>query len=168
MPSPRRHLGLPNILRALALALFSLSASALEIGSAAPAIALPDASGQILKLEPGKIRYVDFWAAWCAPCRHSFPWMNEMFEKYRAQGFEVLGVNLDTDQQDTTDFLARVPAKFPVVYDPEGLTPAVYGVKGMPTSVLIDRDGKVLFQHIGFTDGSREGLEAAIKQALSP
>ena len=150
-----------------ALAL-SLNAAALEVGQPAPPLSLPDAAGTPLDLKAlqGKVVYVDFWASWCGPCRHSFPWMNAMQEKYGPQGFAILGINLDEEPADAAGFLAKMPAKFQVLYDRSGQTPSAYGVKGMPTSVLIGRDGKVLFQHIGFTKEGSAGLEEAIATAV--
>ena len=150
-----------------ALAL-SLNAAALEVGQPAPPLSLPDAAGTPLDLKAlqGKVVYVDFWASWCGPCRHSFPWMNAMQEKYGPQGFAILGINLDEEPADAAGFLAKMPAKFQVLYDRSGASPTAYGVKGMPTSVLIGRDGKVLFQHIGFTKEGSVGLEDAIATAV--
>ena len=159
-----------RFIRSVGLALWALALSApalaVDTGAAAPALALPDAKGQTVSLAPGKIHYVDFWAAWCAPCRHSFPWMNAMVEKYKDKGFEVVAVNVDTERTEAEDFLQQTPAQFTVVFDPDGSAPAAWGVKGMPTSVLVGRDGKVLFQHIGFNDRSKDDLEAEIKQAV--
>ena len=147
----------------------AINASGLEVGQPAPPLALPDTAGKPVNLDDfrGKVVYVDFWASWCGPCRHSFPWMNEMHDKYGPQGFAVLGVNLDEEASDAAGFLAKVPARFPIVYDKTGQTPTAYGVKGMPTSVLVGRDGKVLFQHIGFTKAGSAGLEEAIAAAVS-
>lgn len=160
----------PRLIRSVGLTLWTLALSApamaVETGAAAPTLALPDASGQTVSLAPGKIHYVDFWAAWCAPCRHSFPWMNAMVGKYKDKGFEVVAVNVDTERTEAEDFLKQTPAQFTVVFDPDGTAPAAWGVKGMPTSVLVGRDGKVLFQHIGFNDRSKDDLEAVIKQAV--
>jgi thiol-disulfide isomerase/thioredoxin len=153
------------LLALLASASLLTAGDSLKPGQPLPKLA-PLLNGAKTPDTAGKVVLVDFWASWCGPCRHSFPWLNDMATKYADQGFEVLGVNLDTEADEAARFLAKLPARFPVVYDPEGVTPALYNVKGMPTSVLIGRDGTVRYQHIGFTQQSREGLEAAIKQAL--
>ncbi len=143
-------------------------AAALEVGTSAPEFELATQDGKTVRLSnlKGKIVYLDFWASWCGPCRASFPWMNDMQAKYGAQGLQVVGVNLDATPEDARKFLAQVPASFQIAYDPKGATPRAYGVKGMPTSLLIDRDGKVIFQHMGFNHGKRDELEQKIRQAL--
>lgn len=151
----------------LSLALVCAGAAALDKGAAAPPLDLPGRDGQVqlAKLQ-GKVVYVDFWASWCGPCRQSFPWMNEMQARYGAQGLQIVGVNVDAKNDDARAFLAATPARFLIAFDPAGATPRAYGIKGMPSSVLIGPDGKVLFEHAGFKDADRAELEAAIKAAL--
>lgn len=152
----------------ISLLLLSRSALAIDVGGIAPAFELPTQAAAPLKLEQfkGKVIYLDFWASWCGPCRASFPWMNQMQSRYGQQGLQVVGINLDAKQTDADKFLAQVPASFQVAFDAKGTTPRTYGVKGMPTSLLIDRDGKVLYKHTGFHPDNRDELEAHIKQAI--
>jgi len=151
----------------LAAALEASGASALDKGAAAPAFDLPGKDGAVqLAKYQGKLVYVDFWASWCGPCRQSFPWMNEMQAKYGARGLQVVGVNLDAKTDDARRFLAETPARFTIAFDPAGATPRAYGVKGMPSSVLIGPDGKVLYEHAGFKEADRAELEQVIKKAL--
>jgi len=98
----------------------------------------------------GKVVYLDFWASWCNPCRQSFPWMNELQQRYGAEGLVVLAVNVDHDRQDAEDFLRNYDPSFKVVYDPAGAIAQQYNLKDMPTSVLIGRDGKIHYVHNGF------------------
>ena len=151
----------------LAAALSASSAFALEKGAAAPQFDLQGMDGavQLAKLT-GKVVYVDFWASWCGPCRQSFPWMNEMQAKYGPRGLQIVGINVDAKSEDAKTFLATTPAKFTIAFDPKGATPRQYGIKGMPSSVLIGPDGKVLLGHSGFRDADRAELEAKIQSAL--
>jgi len=158
--------------RSLLLALlfclsFNTASYALEQGSLAPDFQLPGAQGVVsLSKASGSVIYVDFWASWCGPCKQSFPWMNAMQDKYRSQGLQIIGVNVDTKSEDARKFLAQTPAHFTVAYDPKGVAPRQYGVKGMPTSFLIGRDGKIISQHLGFNAAAGETLEKEIKAAL--
>jgi len=159
-------------LRSLLLAIlfclsFNATTYALDKGSLAPVFKLPGSQDMVsLSGAAGSVVYVDFWASWCGPCKQSFPWMNAMQDKYRLQGLQVIGVNVDAKSEDVNKFLAQNPARFTVAFDPKGATPAQYGVKGMPTSFLIGRDGKIISQHLGFKEADREKLEQEIKAAL--
>lgn len=157
-----------NFIFAGLLALFTLPTLALTNGEAAPAFELSgDAAPVKLSNLKGKVVYVDFWASWCGPCKQSFPWLNDMQAKYAAKGFQVVGINVDANTADAKTFLAGLPAKFMVAYDEKGVTPKAYGIKGMPSSVLLDGSGKVILQHTGFRDADRAELEKAIQQALA-
>jgi cytochrome c biogenesis protein CcmG/thiol:disulfide interchange protein DsbE len=152
-------------LAALALAV-SVPAAAIQPGSPAPAFALPGAKSDVALTDyRGKFVYVDFWASWCVPCRKSFPWMNQLQQKFAGQ-LAVVAVNVDAQRADAERFLASVPASFTVAYDPAGRTPGAYGIKGMPSSVLVDPDGKVVFEHAGFRDDTAAKLEARIAEAI--
>lgn len=154
-------------LAAAAVLLCALPALALERGQAAPRFDLKGLEGSVnLEQYRGKYVYLDFWASWCGPCRQSFPWMNEMQAKYGAQGLQVIGVNVDAKPQEAYNFLAGTPARFVVAFDPAGAAPLSYGIKGMPSSVLIGPDGKVVFEHSGFRPADRAELEGRIKSSL--
>ncbi len=148
--------------------LLSLPAHSLENGQLAPDFDLPGRVGNIkLNDFKGKTVYLDFWASWCGPCKQSFPWMNDMQSKYGAKGLRVVSINVDQKTEDAKSFLNDNPARFDVAFDPSGKMPRTYAIKGMPTSVLIGPDGKVLMMHNGFKDEHREELERNIKQALN-
>jgi thiol-disulfide isomerase/thioredoxin len=119
-----------------------------------------------LTAKPGKIVYVDFWASWCAPCKQSFPFMNELQKKYGASGLRIIAVNVDKNNDDAKTFLAKNPAQFTVAFDTDGVLPSQYLVKGMPTSYLLSREGKLLYQHKGFKLQDQNEIEAQIKAAL--
>jgi cytochrome c biogenesis protein CcmG, thiol:disulfide interchange protein DsbE len=165
----------PNLNRAgrrftvLFLAAFtSMAAWSLDAGAPAPELNLPGLKDPVaLASLQGKVVYVDFWASWCGPCKQSFLFMNEVQAKYRAQGFEIIAVNLDAKREDADKFLAETPARFTVAFDGKGESARRFEVKGMPSSVLIGRDGKVIAAHKGFKDEDRKDLEARIAQAVA-
>jgi thiol-disulfide isomerase/thioredoxin len=98
----------------------------------------------------GQVVYIDFWASWCKPCRKSFPWMNQMQQKYAAQGLQIIAINLDTEEALAKVFLEKVPADIPIIYDPEGNIASDYQLVGMPSSYVIDKKGNIRFSHKGF------------------
>lgn len=159
-----------SVLLALAFCAIATSgaARAVAIGEAAPSLRAPDAAGEIVDLAKlrGKVVYVDFWASWCGPCKRSFPWMNAMLEKYRAQGLEVVAVNVDRKRADAERFLATTPAQFTIAYDASGAMPSAWQVKAMPTSFLVDAQGRVAFIESGFRDERKDDVEARIRAAL--
>jgi thiol-disulfide isomerase/thioredoxin len=161
---------MPRVLPYLAAALLaaaSFPALAVQPGAAAPSVALPADGGEFrLDAMRGKVVYLDFWASWCGPCKQSFPWMNAMQAKYADKGLVVVAVNLDTVRGDAQTFLKTTPAQFKVAYDPNGLVAQAYAIKGMPSSFLIGRDGRLVAAHTGFNAGSRDELERALQQVL--
>ncbi len=111
----------------------------------------------------GQVVYLDFWASWCAPCRESFPWMNRLQGELGHDGLVVIAVNVDRERADAGRFLREHPAQFRIVYDPDGLLPEKFGVLGMPTSFLIDRNGHVQSRHEGFLLRDRDVLRQQIR-----
>ena len=156
-------------LLAAAWAFAASAVHAVDAGAPAPNFSLPTAKGEIVALDKlrGKVVYVDFWASWCGPCRRSFPWMNDMQQKYGAKGFTVVAINVDKKRADAEKFLKLLPANFPVVYDEAGTTPAAFAVQGMPSSYLIDARGNVSYVERGFVDESRGPLEDRVRALLS-
>jgi cytochrome c biogenesis protein CcmG/thiol:disulfide interchange protein DsbE len=130
---------------------FIMAFTGVAIADIAPDFSLQGQGGQVSLADyKGKVVLVDFWASWCGPCRQSFPWMNSMLEKYRAQGLEILAINLDQDQEEGKRFLVGNTAAFDVAFDPQGKTPELFSVMGMPSSFLIDSSGNIIVRHVGF------------------
>jgi thiol-disulfide isomerase/thioredoxin len=140
----------------------------LSPGDAAPDFKLSGTKDAVqLSALSGKVVYLDFWASWCGPCKQSFPWMNALQARFGPQGLQVVAVNVDAQAADAKQFLASNPAHFEVAFDASGDTPRRYAIKGMPTSVLIAPDGKVIWVHAGFRAEDRAELESQIAQALA-
>ncbi|ALO36095.1 thioredoxin [Colwellia sp. MT41] len=115
----------------------------------------------------GKIVYLDFWASWCVPCRKSFPWMNAMQSKYQEQGFVVLSINLDAQAALAEQFLQQTPANFAVIFDAKGILAKKFQLKGMPSSYLFDRQGKLISAHSGFNGKKQQKYQQEIEKALT-
>ena len=101
----------------------------------------------IAKLK-GKVVLVDFWATWCGPCRAELPNIKEMYSKYHARGFDVIGVSLDDDKAKLDSFLQDEKLPWPSIFDaagPEGMQLAdVYGIFSIPQAILVDQQGRVV------------------------
>jgi cytochrome c biogenesis protein CcmG/thiol:disulfide interchange protein DsbE len=134
------------------------------LGTSLPANAqFPAALGE----PEGDVIWVDFWASWCAPCRRSFPWLNEMQRRYGPEGLQVIGVNVDKERELADEFLAETPADFTISFDPEGRLAETFEVQAMPSSFLIDRSGNILARHYGFRLAESEEYELSITTALA-
>ena len=114
----------------------------------------------------GNIIYLDFWASWCAPCIESMPFMDKLYQQYAAKGFEVIAINIDEKKQDAKEFLKEFPVTYLNLYDPKGRIAKQLKVSKMPTAFLIDREGNILFKHIGFNQEYSERLELAIRMLV--
>ena len=114
----------------------------------------------------GQVVVVDFWASWCKPCRQSIPWLNSLKARYGASGLTIVGVNVDAERRDADRFLRDVPIEFDVMFDPQGNVARQFKVQAMPTSYVVDRNGKIVATHLGFRDAKKAETEAAIKALL--
>lgn len=136
----------------------------LLIAIAATAAAGPDSLD--LEHHRGKVVVVDFWASWCKPCRQSIPWLNEMHSRYGEKGLVIVGVNVDASRADAERFLESTPIEFEIVFDPDGALARRYALKGMPSTLVFDRDGKLVATHLGFRQSARDAREADLKQLI--
>jgi cytochrome c biogenesis protein CcmG, thiol:disulfide interchange protein DsbE len=149
---------------AAALALTLGSANAAGVLSACAPEKL-DGSGAIdLTKQPGRFVYVDFWASWCGPCKQSFPFMNSLKKQFEAKGVTVVAITVDKQLADATDFLKDHPADFVTVHDNAGKCAKELGVKGMPSSYIIDKNGAILFAHKGFRPADMETITRQLQQ----
>jgi thiol-disulfide isomerase/thioredoxin len=115
----------------------------------------------------GRVVYLDFWASWCEPCRRSFPWMEQLKQSYEAQGLTIIAVNLDHDRADADSFLGRFKPDFQIRFDPSGEWAERFKLRGMPTSIVIDRHGAVRFTHVGFRPDDGPTYTRQIEELLA-
>ncbi len=127
----------------------------------------PAASAINLTEYAGQVVYVDFWASWCVPCRYSFPWMNEMYRKYKTKGLVILAVSIDEKAASIEEFVRRYPAVFPIYHDPEAQMAQNYDLPGMPSSFIYDHTGKLVKKHHGFRKKDGAQLESLFKKLLA-
>ncbi|MEQ8205344.1 MAG: TlpA disulfide reductase family protein [Woeseia sp.] len=138
-------------------------AALLTLGTAA---AQTQGTPEFLNEHGGKVVLVDFWASWCVPCRRSFPWLNDMQQKYASDGLVIIGINEDNNQADAESFLQEYPARFQIMADPDGRLASHFELLAMPTSYLIGRDGAVVANHLGFKTARVDEYEALLRNAL--
>jgi cytochrome c biogenesis protein CcmG/thiol:disulfide interchange protein DsbE len=134
-------------------------------GDLAPAIQLKDQAGKSFSLAAykGQVVVVDFWASWCGPCRKSLPELDGLQNRFAAQGVKVVGISLDTEEGAATTFLEKVPVRFTILQDPSGQTGEAFSVVAMPTTFLIDREGRIAGR---FEGGAHTQEEAAAVASL--
>ena len=154
---------------AAALGLAAAEAGATRAAAVkAPDFTLPTIGGTNLRLQEqrGRVVMVNFWATWCGPCRVEMPHLNRLYEKYRASGFVLLGVNIDEEPHKAADLAAKLGLRFPVLLDSEKKVSRLYDLTAMPSTVLIDRDGRVRYVHRGYRDGNENTYEQQIRELL--
>jgi len=114
---------------------------------------LKDINGKDVKLSSykGKVVLLNFWATWCGPCKIEIPWFNEFHQKYQAKGFAVLGISADDTVEQLKPFVAEYKMSYTVLVGlgREDVQEALGPVWGLPTTLLISRDGKVCQRHMG-------------------
>jgi len=114
----------------------------------------------------GKVVYLDFWATWCAPCRKSFPWMEEIHKRYQNDGLVIVAVSVDGKQDVAEKFVKDTGVTFITAIDDSKKTAKTYNLRAMPSSYLIGRDGSIISSHLGFRTSKTAAVEAEIKKAL--
>jgi cytochrome c biogenesis protein CcmG/thiol:disulfide interchange protein DsbE len=133
----------------------------------APEFALKDADGKTVRLEEykGKVVLLDFFATWCGPCKIEIPWFMEWERKHKDKGFSVLGVSMDDEGWEVVKpFLADLKVNYRVVIGNDSTAQLYGGVDALPTTFLIDRNGKIAAVHIGLA--SKKAFEDGIEQLL--
>ena len=134
-------------------------------GDMAPDFVLPVLRGettQSLSASHGKVRYIDFWASWCPPCRVSVPAIVALQRELGGDRFEVIAINVDERVEDAVRFMEHHPMNYVVLSDPSGATAGAWALPGMPTSFVVDPEGRVTLVHVGFRPGDMEAIRAHI------
>jgi peroxiredoxin len=158
--------------RALALSALVVAgggaAAAVTPATGAPDFTLPRLGGPNLRLQEqrGQVVMVNFWATWCGPCRVEMPHLARLYDKYRASGFTVLAVNIDEDPHKAASLAAQLGMRFPVLLDTEKKVSRLYDLSTMPSTVLIDREGRVRYVHRGYRDGYEDTYDRQIRELL--
>ncbi|MCS7100232.1 MAG: TlpA family protein disulfide reductase [Burkholderiaceae bacterium] len=144
------------------------AAANLTPSAPAPDFALKSLAGPNVRLreQRGQVVMINFWATWCGPCRVEMPHLNRLYEKYRPAGFQLLGVNIDEDPAQAQQLASKLNLRFPVLLDSGKQVSRLYDLTTMPSTVLIDRDGRVRYVHRGYRNGLEETYERQIRELL--
>lgn len=137
-------------------------------GGTAPEFTLPSRAGAPVSLASlrGQVVMINFWASWCGPCRQEFPLLDQIHRKYQPMGFAMLGVNVEPELADAERFLKETPVGFPILFDRTNAVTKQYGVSGMPTTILVDRKGRVRWLHRAYRPGDENEYIAQIRAML--
>jgi cytochrome c biogenesis protein CcmG/thiol:disulfide interchange protein DsbE len=133
----------------------------------APEFALKDIDGKVVRLSDykGKVVLLDFWATWCGPCKIEIPWLKEFQRKFRDRGFEIIGVSMDDEGLTVVKpFVKELAINYRIVIGDDTTAQLYGGVDALPTTFVIDRDGKIAAVHVGLT--SKGEIEHGIEEVL--
>lgn len=133
----------------------------------APDFALQDMDDKqhSLKAYRGKVVLVNFWATWCPPCIREMPSLEKLYQKFRGQPFVLLAINQWEDEERVFEFmgqLATIPT-FPILFDPQSKVSDAFGVQGLPSTYILDKQGRIVFRAKGGRDFDHAEIERKIK-----
>lgn len=111
----------------------------------------------------GKVVVYDFWATWCGPCHLQAEILHEMYPDHRGDGVEFVAISVGEPEEIVREFLAEKPYPYPVLVDPEDSMSARLRILGLPTLIVADREGRVVFRSTGISD--RRTIEKALERA---
>ncbi|GAC1693573.1 MAG: hypothetical protein PVS2B3_03040 [Steroidobacteraceae bacterium] len=148
--------------------LLSVPVLAAAPGAPAPQFSLASRDGRNVSLAQykGQVVMLNFWASWCGPCRQEMPLLESIYKKYNKLGFTMLGVNVESDSNAANAWLKETPVSFPILYDKESQVSKLYDVAGMPTTVIIDRAGKVRLIHRSYRPGDENEYLDSIRTLI--
>jgi len=131
----------------------------------APDFALRDIEGNILRLSDlrGKVVIVNFWATWCPPCRAEMPSMQRAWETLEEEGIVLLGVNVGEDEDTIFLFTANYPVEFPLLLDQDSAVIGAWPVRGLPTTFVVDPQGRLVYRAIGGREWDDPELLALVR-----
>jgi peroxiredoxin len=141
------------------------------VGRPTPAFSLKDANGEVVRPADykGKVVLLDFWATWCGPCKIEIPWFIELEKQYKDQGFAVLGVSMDEDGWSAVKpYVQNMKMNYRVLLGNDDVSNAYGGLDSLPTTLLIDRQGRIASVHVGVSMGKEEFKNAIVQLLKAP
>lgn len=147
-----------------------LASARTEVGDPMPAYSAAYLDGKPLNLagEKGSVVFLNVWATWCGPCRFETPELQKLQNQYAESGLKVIGVSVDEgDAADVKTFVAEQKITYPIAVDPEGRIANLVQTTVLPTSLLIDRTGKIVWRQIGAIMPNDAKLKAVLEKAVA-
>lgn len=114
----------------------------------------------------GKVVMLNFWAAWCGPCRQEMPLLDEMYQRYNKAGFELYGINVEQNTDDAEKLLKELGTRFPILWDSDSKVSKLYNVSAMPTTIMVDKDGEIRYVNRGYKPGDEEKYREQIRELI--
>ncbi|MBV8544176.1 MAG: TlpA family protein disulfide reductase [Acidobacteria bacterium] len=141
-----------------------------DVGDPMPAYAAKYLDGKPLDLasEKGNVIFLNVWATWCGPCRFETPELQALQNQYAAKGLKVIGVSVDEGETAAVKtFVTEQKITYPIAVDPEGRIANLLQTTVLPTSLLLDRNGKIVWRQIGAIMPNDSKLKAAVEKAVA-
>lgn len=134
----------------------------------APDFTLKSHTGENIKLSElrGQVVMINFWASWCGPCRQEMPLLDALYARYEPLGFTLLGVNVEEDPGKAKSMIDDLSLGFPILFDSENSVSKQYEVIAMPSTVIVDRDGKIRYIHHGYKPGDENKYQDIIRAVI--
>jgi thiol-disulfide isomerase/thioredoxin len=145
------------------------TAAASEVGEMGPGFQLPilGRTDQVAMSDlKGQVVFLDFWASWCGPCRESLPVYEALYQQFGSKEFQVVAINLDEFKKDAEGFLNQHPVSYTVLLDPAGISASAWQIKAMPSSFLLDRQGRIVRSYAGFESSDIQRLKNDIEAEI--
>ena len=140
-----------------------------EVGAPMPAYSAEMLDGTTFDIakERGNVVFLNLWATWCGPCRYEIPELEKLHKEHSGQRFKVVGVSVDEGgDQIVRDFVAEQKVSYPIVLDPQNKLSYILDTVILPTSILVDRSGKVVWKKVGVVTSTDEDMVKALDAAL--
>jgi peroxiredoxin len=137
------------------------------IGEKAPEFSLKDVNGQERKLSDfkNKVVIIDFWATWCPPCRKEIPHFISLYDQYKRQGLEIIGVAMDQNPEKVLpEFIRKNNVNYTILFGNEKVYDSYGGIQAIPTTFILDKEGNIRKRYIGYNE--KEVFEKEIKELL--
>jgi len=149
--------------------LFVAQSHAVDLDNEAPDFTLKSLAGPNLRLQEqrGDVVLINFWASWCGPCRQEMPILDRLHSRYQEAGFSVFGVNVEGKRKPAEKIANKTNVTFPVLIDEGQKVSELYDLEAMPTTVVVDRNGKVRYIHRGYKPGDEAKYIDVVKQLIS-